>query len=241
MININRKTRLTRLEERKSLNQAVLFIFLTIVLVIVLLVVGIPALIKLVVFLGDIRSSTQKVETLTDIIAPSVPIIQPPGEATNSAKINLSGYAEPNTNIKIYLEEESVREIVSSAEGNFTIENLHLKEGNNTIRAKAFNKSGESPFSEAISIIYDNKPPEIDITIPQEGDKFFDKDKQTKVEGKTDANINVYVNGRLSLSDNDGIFTALVNLSEGENTITVKAIDIAGNMASEEIKVSYNP
>lgn len=241
MIDHNKKTRLAKLDERKSLKQAVLFIFLTIILVIVLLVVGIPALIKLVIFLGDLHSSGQKVETMTDVVPPSAPILQPLPEATNSAKVNLSGYAEANTNIKIYFGEESVREVTSDPEGNFTVENLRLKEGNNIIRAKSFNKNKESPFSQEISVVFDEKPPEIEITIPQDGDKYFDKDKLIKVEGKTDANINVYVNGRLTLTNTDGFFNSMINLSEGENTITVKATDLAGNVGSKEIKVSYNP
>jgi hypothetical protein len=233
------KTRLTRLEEKKSVKQAILFAFLSVVLVVILLVVGIPALIKLVVFLGDIRSSSQKVET-TEALPPATPILQPPVEATNSAKINISGYAEANTTIKLSLNNEDVKELTTDKDGNFSFD-VSLKEGANLVKAKAVNSAGkESPSSQEISVIYDSKPPDLEVTSPKDGDKFFDKQKQIKVEGKTDPEITIYVNGRLTMSDTEGKFSATISLNDGDNLLTIKAHDQAGNITTQEVKVSYN-
>jgi len=236
-----KKTRLSRIEEKKSIKQALLFIFLTIILITVLIFLGIPALIRMVVFLGDIRPSDQKPE-ISDQLSPNQPIIQPLQEATNSASITIKGYAEEGTTIKLIINGQTVKDLVSGKEGDFIFDDVKLSEGENLIKVKAIDSTGnESPFSQQYLVEFDNKPPDLEITSPQDGDKFFDQDKQINITGKTEVNSKVYLNDRLSIANNQGDFSGPIQLNEGENEIKIKVVDRAGNETLTSLKVSYYP
>lgn len=235
-----RKTRLAKVEEKKSIKQALFFIFLTIILVFILISVGIPSLIKMIAFLGDIHSSSQKIET-NQILLPNPPVLQPLVEATNSARINVVGFADKKVNVKLIINQIE-EEVTVGENGKFIFKNLKLKLGENKIKAKAIDELGnESNFSSELLIIFDNQPPELKIVSPQDKDKFFDKDKQIVVKGITEAGINVFTNGRLSVSDFEGNFSSEIELKEGENRLEVKAKDKAGNETVKQITVTYIP
>lgn len=236
-----KRTRLTKLEEKRSIKQALFFSFLTIILVFVLIYVGIPGLIKMITFLGDIRSSGQKIET-SDTLPPTAPILQPLLEATNSSKIDIKGFAENGAVVKLVLNGVAVKEVVAGKDGGFIFTNIRLKQGKNKIKAKAIDSSGnESPFSQELLVSFDNKPPELEITSPKNEDEFFDKEKEIKVEGKSEPDITVFINERLTITNSEGKFSTILELKEGKNEIRVKAKDKAGNETVEEIKVTYTP
>jgi hypothetical protein len=69
-----RFSRLARKEEVRSLRQAFFFGILTIVFLLLLIFLGIPALIKMAIFLGEIRSSSTPVKT-EDLLPPAPPIL----------------------------------------------------------------------------------------------------------------------------------------------------------------------
>jgi len=232
---------MVRIEEKKSLKQAFFFVFLTILLIIFLIFIGIPFLIKMVAFLGDIHSSKQKVE-MEDSIIPMTPIIDLPFEATKSAKINLSGFTEQGLQVKLIVNKEIVQEAIADKNGAFLFSNISLHSGENKIKVQAISLSGKkSSLSLEKSVIFDDQAPELEIIFPKDKDKFFDKDKQINIKGKTEADVNVYANGRFSAADSNGDFSVGLNLKEGENKIQVKVKDKAGNEATKEITVTYIP
>ncbi|MFC1711922.1 hypothetical protein ACFLZ1_05075 [Patescibacteria group bacterium] len=236
-----RKSRLTKLEEKKSIKQAFLFVVLTIVLVIALISLGIPALIKFVVFIGDLKSTDLK-PVAEDSLSPPIPVLQPVPEATYSGQLNLKGYTEEGAIIKLVIGGITIKEVIAEKDGTFIFDAVKLKEGENEIKTKAVDTAGnESSFSKTITIIFDNEPPELNVTAPEEGKEFFDKEKSIKVEGESDSNITVYVNGRLTSTNSEGMFSLHLELKDGENEIKVKAIDKAGNETEATIKVSYTP
>jgi hypothetical protein len=236
-----KKSRLTRLEEKRNKKHAFLFTFLTIVLIIVLFFLGIPALIRFVVFIGDIRSSGKAPEII-DTIPPSTPVLQALPEATSSSKIKVKGYASAGSNVRLIVNGETKKELLVGNNGDFIFDGIVLKSGENKIKARAFDDAGnKSPLSETLTIEYDNEKPELEISFPEEGQEFFDKDKNITVEGKTDPDIKVYINGKLNFADYEGRFSANVELNEGENIITVKAVDKAENQQEIQIKINYSP
>jgi hypothetical protein len=235
-----RKSRLTKIEEKRSLKQAVIFAFLTIVLLTVIFIYGIPSLIRLIVFLGDLRS-TDVVPISQDNLAPIAPVIQSLPEATSSANIKIKGYTEAGTTVKLIIGGINVTEVIADKEGQFIFDSVKLKSGENEIKAKSIDSAGnESDNSRVIVIEYDNQAPELEILKPEENQQFFDNEKEISVEGETDKNITVYVNGRFTNSNSNGRFSKTIELSEGENTIIIQAIDKAGNKTEKEVKVTYN-
>lgn len=235
-----RKSRLTKIEEKKSIKQAVLFSFLSFVLMAALFLYGIPSLIKFIVFLGDLKSTDIK-PVSEDQLAPTTPVIQPLPEATSSANIKIKGYTEQGATVKLVIGGIDIEEVISDKDGQFIFDNIKLKLGANEIQTKAIDSAGnESQTSSVVTIIYDNQPPELEITKPEDGQKFFDNEREITVEGKTEESITVYVNNRFTSSNSDGNFSKTIGLNEGENDIIVKAIDRAGNKTEKQIKVNYS-
>lgn len=235
------KSRLTKLEEKRSFKQAILFIFLTFVTIIILIFLGLPALVKLVTFLGDLKSSGQKIENV-DTLPPPTPVLQPLPEATNSTTITITGFGEEGTTIKLFLNGEIAKEVVTGKDGSFVFDKINLSSNENKIKTKAADASGnESQFSSESVVVFDNQPPDLNILSPNDQDKFFDKDREITVKGESEPNLDILVNDRLAYTDSEGKFSSLIRLNEGENTIKVQAKDKAGNETTKEVKVTYSP
>ncbi len=60
------------------------------------------------------------------------------------------------------------------------------------------------------------------------------------VKGKTMSNAEVFVNDTNGTADGDGNFSIATTLDEGENTVIVVANDSDGNVAEQELTVTYN-
>jgi len=86
-------SRLSRLEDRRNSRKAVLLILGTIALLALAVFGGIPVLVKMAVFLGDLKSSKAPVDK-TDLISPPPPSFSLPYDATNSARQTISGSSE---------------------------------------------------------------------------------------------------------------------------------------------------
>lgn len=236
-----RKTRLSKIEEKRNLQQAVLFGFLSVVAIIILFIVGLPALIRMAVVIGEKKSASAPKEK-SDTLAPSPPDFEYLTEATNSAVLTLKGYAEEETIIEVILNGEKIKDITVDEEGEFAIRSLTLKEGENKIKARATDKDdNQSDFSDELIIVLDTENPPLEISSPNDGDKFFDKDKEIEIKGKTDKEATVYINGRLATVNYQGSFSLNYELKEGENKIKFTVGDLAGNKTEQEITLSYTP
>lgn len=236
-----RKTRLARKQEARNIRQAVLYIVLTLTLALVLVFVGIPLLIRMAIFLGNIRTSS-KLPEQTDTIPPSPPRIIIPFEATNSAQFSLKGYTEPGATIKVFNSGLSSGETVADNEGSFAIDNLKLTSGRNEITAVAQDAAGnESQPSMPTVVDFDTTPPALEITHPESGETITGLESQITLEGKTEEGAKISINGRLVIVGPEGDFSYQYSLEEGENTFTIIAQDKAGNQTEKEIKVDYSP
>lgn len=230
---------LARKEEVRSIHRAILYGGLTVILALSIVFLGIPALIKMAVFLGNLRASSLPIE-VKDTIPPTPPIFAPFPEATNSAQFSFSGFAEPVSTIEIFLGGISTRKILIGNEGIFNIDNLSLTEGKNEIYAIAVDEAGNKSFeSEKIIIWYDNIPPELEITQPV--DKTIWENNKIEVIGKTQPETIISINDHLVIVDKEGNFKYPLSLSFGENIIRVVATDKAGNQTEKSLTLTYSP
>lgn len=235
-----KKSRLTRKEEAKSIRRAIVYGGLTFILALGLIFLGIPLLIKMAIFLGNLRSSSLPVET-KDTFPPPPPILKSLPEATNSAQINIQGYAEAGATVKIFLPGEAEKEIVADKEGSFALADMKLTPGKNQIQALAVDEAGNaSQKSEKLIIFYDESPPEVEISEPAEGASFFGEENQIEIKGKTEEGATVYINEHLVVVDREGNFQYPVMLKGGENSIQILVTDKAGNETTKEIVVNYS-
>lgn len=235
-----RESRLVRMEKKRFRRQTILITAATFLLVGVVIFYGIPAIIRMAVFLGELRYKSLPIEK-DDVIPPSAPVMQPLPEATFSGQIKIDGYAESGATVIVMRNGKQVVETVVENDGKFLVDNLVLEQGENEIFAVAIdNSQNESQRSIVYTVIYDNVAPELSINQPNEGQNFYGALKRNiSVIGKTESGASVSVNGRLAYVNQDGDFSTNINLDKGENRIKVVALDKAGNETVKELKVNY--
>lgn len=235
------KTRLQRKREKDSLRQAFKYLLLAFGLLFLLIRFGLPALIKMATFLGDINSSNQPIEKQESlpILAPRLNPLQ---LATASAEINISGYSQAGSTVKLFLRGISIEETTADANGEFSFKSVHLKDGGNEIYAEANDNQGqESAPSTTYTVTLDSEAPKLELSQPQDGQRFFDKDSPITITGKTEPGTDLTINNRFVLVKDDGSFSATQSLTSGDNQIEILVRDDAGNETKKSLKVNYTP
>jgi hypothetical protein len=204
-------------EERKNTKSAFLFIFLTVAAILAVIFLGIPILTQFASFLTNIHKSGQSVD-INDKIPPPPPYLSTLPEAVNNLKLEIKGTSEPGATIKIFLN------------------------GSNSIYATATDQAGnESQKTAILKVVFDNNPPDINISKPVDGSQFFgSKQKNLSIQGSTKTGSSLTINDRFVLVQDDGSFVYNTQLSDGENSFTIKAIDKAGNSSEKTLKVSFS-
>ncbi|MGB9911132.1 MAG: hypothetical protein ACPLKP_00855 [Microgenomates group bacterium] len=229
-------SRLERIREKKEIRRAVLFLILSFFLLFLFINWGFPGLIKLAVYLGNLKSNSGNQKD--DIIPPPPPTFSFIPEATSSATINLAGFAEPGVKVEIFLNGEKEKEVISLQDGTFSTGTIVLNEGENELYIKAIDNAGnQSQPSEKFKIIYDATPPELIIEKPKDGDTFYNLDNKIEIKGKSEPDVQITVNDHLAIVNPQGEFSYPLTLSLGENKIKIVATDIAGNQTEKEITV----
>jgi len=236
---MKRYSRLAVTEERKNIKRAYLYIFLSIIALIFLVFLGIPTLVKFAGFVGDIAKSDKPVD-INDITPPAPPQFDQILEYTNKDSIEITGKSENSATIKIRANNE-VSEIVANNEGSFSFI-FNLKEGENSIDAKAVDLSGnESTQTLTYKVHFDNTSPKIEIESPNDGASFYGNgQKQLSIKGTVDEVADITINNRLVVQQDDNSFSFATTLSEGENKFEVKAIDLSGNETTSSFIVNFS-
>ncbi len=232
-------SRLQKIEERKNKRQALVFTFLTIASVCLILFIGLPAFVKLIGALGDVRSSKTNPEK-NDTVAPVMPTLMADWEATTSSKITIRGYSEPGSKVSLKVNGIASGDTVANEESSYSFD-VTLEQGENEIVTYATDQSSNrSEDSEPVIVLYDSEPPKLEISAPEDGAKFYDE-RDIVIGGITDVNASVRVNDFIATVDTEGNFARRIQLNQGENEIKIEAVDEAGNKSEKTIKVSYNP
>ena len=237
---VYRYSRKAKTEEKKNLRRAVIFGILTLALLAVFFFYGLPAIIKFAAFLTDLKKSSTPSE-ISDSTPPPPPRFEPFPSHTNDLEIELKGSTEPGVTVILFLNNKN-EEVLVNSEGDFNYD-FELNDGKNTISAKAIDQAGnESQKTDTQTVTYDNDSPEINITKPQNNSEFFgSKERQIVIEGVTEEDASVSINGRKVVVESDGTFAFAITLSEGENQFTIKAEDRAGNSDEQSLLVTYTP
>ncbi len=160
--------------------------------------------------------------------------------STKNKKISLSGYAEGNSQVKIFVNGPEAGSTKADNDGKFTFSDLELLDGQNIIFVKATSEGkDESEKSDTLFVSLDTKKPEISIEKPANDQEIQSVDSRTQVSGKVNEEATVKVNSNLTVVDTEGRFETLISLKSGENRIIITAIDKAGNEATSSVKVNF--
>ncbi|KKU28544.1 MAG: hypothetical protein UX80_C0001G0022 [Candidatus Amesbacteria bacterium GW2011_GWA2_47_11b] len=224
-------SRLSRLEDRRNSRKAVLLILGTIVLLALAVFLGIPILVRMAIFLGDLKSSKMPVDK-TDTLPPPPPSFSLPYDATNSARQTISGSAEPGSTIYLTLNGESVGNVVTKDDGAFTLGDIRLQDGDNTLVAVGIDQAGnKGNASSEVEVYYSNKPPELTV------ETSMVADNKVEIKGTTNGE-RLTANDRLIIIGQNGKFSTTISLNPDEKVMVFVATDQAGNQARKEVELS---
>ncbi len=232
-------SRLSRLDTRKQQRRLVLAIFGIIAILALVGIFGIKALIGFSVAVDKLHGSGPTPTPAQTVILP--PTLDPPPEATNTATIFVSGKGQPNVSLIVYLNDAQFKKMSVPTDGNFSINNIPLSDGANTISAKLTDDKGNiSDVSNVITVTYVNKPPKLDVSAPADNANVSGDPNTVAVTGATDDNVNVTINDRMVVVNSDNTFTYNCPLNDGDNVLNIVATDAAGNQTKITRKVVYH-
>lgn len=228
-------SRLTKRIENQSKKQTYFFIGGIIIIIIFLFKFGVPTLEILTNVLSRNRGDNLSFSGKEFLSAPTLDV----PTATNSSTLLVKG-TTPNDNgqVEIYVNSELSDTLeLSKAEFDTRVD---LKGGDNIIKTRYVKDNKKSSFSEDYHVRLVKDAPKLDISTPHDGDKFTKADQQIPVQGTTDPDSTVVVNGFVAIVDSAGNFTYNLNLSEGDNEIKIEAQSPAGNTTSKTLKVNFS-
>ena len=234
-----KRSRLKREEEKKFVYRGILLGLISVGVLLSLLFFGLPVMIKLSVWLGEVRGKYN--ETIPErTLPPLAPRLIAEYEATNSAKLEIRGYAEKDTEVELLKNDVSLAKVRVDEAGEFRFENVELVDGENSFSAIARSEvNGSSEVSERMRVVLDREPPELDLTNPSETSLKVEV-ADFDIVGRVTRGSSVTVNGQLAMVDDQGVFKLKVQLSPGKNTFEVKARDLAGNEKSKSVEITYD-
>lgn len=192
-----------------------------------------PALIH---FTANLKMKNSEKTVKTQII--QTPIVNMPKEYSSDSNLVISGYAGAGLNLYLVHNGEKTEELKVPENGEFSID-ITLNEGENTFSFYLTNDKGDqSNNSTQFSVTLDHETPT--ITLDDLPSEVIGRDNQNlTLKGTTEPNIEVYINNRLTSSNHEGKFESKIYLDEGENTLTIKAVDKAENSNELVKKVNF--
>lgn len=233
-----KRSRLAQKQNEQITRKTILLGLLTVALFILMIVFGLPFLVKFSVFLGEAKKGAEK-EVEEKVLPPLPPRLVLPFEATNSARISIEGFASPNTEVDLLKNDVSLGRKPVDEEGEFSYDNVILDDGVNTFSAVDISEQGgSSEMSKAVTVVYDDQVPELTMINPSEEELEVDYD-DFDIVGKSEKGVSVLVNNRVAIVDDDGMFKLKYQLSSGKNEIEVVVRDLAGNETKKKITINY--
>ena len=234
-----KRSRLERKQDELVSGKTIFLGLLTVCLFVLVVVFGLPFLVRFSVFLGDARNgNSQDVEDI--VLPPLAPRLIVPYEATNSARIVIKGLAEPRVMVELLKNDVAVDTVKVSDEGDFSFDFVDLSDGENEFSAVAMTEEGgSSVLSEVLLVLFDNVPPVLEMQNPVEDKLTVDYD-DFDVLGKSELGVSVLVNGRVAMVDDEGGFKIKMQLQMGKNEFEIVVRDLAGNETRRKIEIIYD-
>ncbi|WP_028986261.1 S8 family serine peptidase [Thermicanus aegyptius] len=161
----------------------------------------------------------------------TVPIITSPEDHsyTHQPEITVTGATAKGEGISVQLfNGEELAGTAPATEGVFTLP-ITLHEGENRLTAVAVVNGKNTDPSQPVVVTLDREAPLLTVSTPADG-TVTDKEVVYVTGQSSDDHLEgVYVNGTKANLRTNGTFTVRILVDEGENTITVRAVDLAGN------------
>lgn len=234
-------SRLTRTSKEKTKRQIIFFAVAILVLLFVLSQFGGYALSSISNFTS--RFSTNKPDiAVADKNTLEAPFINSIPEATNSASIHISGSSSySDAAVELYINGTRYDSTPLSSDQKFSFDDVGLRDGGNIIKARVKKGDQLSDFTREYTVILNKDDVKLEVASPSDGATFTRGDQTITVQGTTNPNGTVTVNGFRAIVDEAGNFSYYLNLAEGDNNITIDAQSESGKTASKSLKVTFKP
>lgn len=238
---MQRRSRLNRTTTEKTKKQIIILVISIIIVLFLLIQLGPIALNAAGGVVSSFQSTTKK-QQINDETSLEAPFIESIPTATDSGSIRIEGSSSySDAEAELYVNEKSYDSAPLDEDQKFTFTNVLLKEGENTIKVRV--KKGEitSFFTKEYTVTYLKGEAKLEIGTPQDNQEFSKGDQTIQVQGKTDPENIITINGFRAIVDSNGNFTYNLHLTEGDNQIKIEAQTPAGTTSSKELKVIYKP
>ena len=177
---------------------------------------------------GSVRSKSTSVVLLVDTLPPNLQLLNlQDGTRVREELMTVEGVTESNATIWI---NESFQPITVDGAGRFRTQ-VTLFEGANRLQIRAIDPAGNTiTVTRTVELV--TGAPEVAITSPMEG--AWINNPLVTVEGVAPAGVTLKINNQNVPVAPDGRFRFDVLLDEGDQRITITAIDDVGNIATME-------
>ncbi|RJQ25579.1 hypothetical protein C4577_05445 [Candidatus Parcubacteria bacterium] len=236
------KSRTSRRIEKQSKKQFYIFLIGIVVILFLTLRFGIlilDGLGSLSIKLKGEKTPAQQIQKNIFLESPTLNSIV---NATSSSLVNVSGKTKYDKgSIEVFLNNELHQELTPE-EKKFELKNIVLLEGQNSIKVRYKDIDNKaSDFSQEYLITYIKSEPKLEINSPEDGSSFSKGDQEINIQGKTEPDNKLTVNGFWSIIDGEGEFSHYLRLNEGENSIKIEATNPAGAKTTKIVNVTYSP
>ena len=234
-----KRSRLERKSEEVITKKTIILGLLTVLLFLLVVLFGLPFLIRFSIFLGDIKNRREK-EVKEKVLAPLPPRLIIPFEATNSARLAVKGVAEAGVVVELLKNDASIGKTEVPSSGEFVFEDIMLDQGENSFNALAMTeRGGSSELSKTIITVYDNQPPVLTMINPSEDTIKVDS-PDFDVVGQSEKGVSVLVGGQVAMVDDEGKFKLKKQLNMGKNEVEIVVTDAAGNETRKNVEITYD-
>ncbi|MCK7557215.1 Ig-like domain-containing protein [Chitinophaga sedimenti] len=194
---------------------------------------------------GNVGAVSDPVKIKVDTQAPGKPTttLASGNNPLNSDLPKLSGDAEPNSTITIYIDGEVVTTVTADVNGKWSYEfTTPLADGEHKISTTATDEAGNTgDASDVLTLVIDTeKPAAPSLPVLEDGNEGHTGKDQPTIKGKAEpgAVITVYVDGKevdtVPADENgDWEYTITPALSDGPHKVTTTATDKAGNISED--------
>ncbi len=234
------RSRLDRVRSKRAGKEGIFYLILAALLVVGMLIWGLPAVARLVGYFTKTSSTT----TSTVELQPAPPIFSDIPEATYSAKVKISGFAQPGLDVHLFVDGSELDTKLVAESGTFTFDNVPLTEGDNAVYAYTQTPHNlKSEQSQTYTITLDTTKPVVTITSPHDGDTFNGQSARivTFTGSVNELGSKVVIGGRMAILSSDGTFSMPFQLVQGSQVIPIVADDKAGNEGTSSITLTWNP
>ncbi|GAB3811423.1 hypothetical protein GCM10028895_01550 [Pontibacter rugosus] len=190
---------------------------------------------------GNIDASPATFTWTIDTKAPAAPVVITPknGAMLNIAKPALSGTAEANSTVTVTIDGKVIGTSKAASNGSWSLTPATaLAQGEHNLSAKAVDAAGNSSTSSAsVKFTIDSLAPETTIAT---GPAEYESSKEATFEfesNETNVTFQVSLNGA-GYVDAETPYT-IKNLSEGTQTLAVRAVDISGNTDASPVTYTW--